>query len=357
MTLVSPLRTLLTARRRRRILPLILLALLATSAGDGAAAPEDMDSDRQRERYGDLVSIFSGDITVPENVYRRGMVFSLGGDVEIAGTAREVVVISGSLRITGEVRGQVVGVFTDMDLDGAEIGGQLVNVLGGLEETDSYIDGPRINITPFGGWFPGVGALLFWGRMFMLFCGFIVLILLAAIVPDRIRVMGEEAPVRYVPAFFVGILGYLGLLVMFSLLSVTLIGIPLAMVAIFVLRWLGTAGLFYAFGRRLGRGFGAEMSVFGALLISFTIYGVLKLAPTPLGIVGLALSGILWTLYLLLIDIPAIGLVILTRMGSRPQPAPAFGGGPTVITPPPAAAPPPPAGTPEPPTSPGGHSG
>ena len=46
-----------------------------------------------------------------------------------------------------------------------------------------------------------------------------------------IRVMGDEAPVRYVPAFFVGILGYLGLLVVFSLLSVTLIGIPLGMFA------------------------------------------------------------------------------------------------------------------------------
>jgi hypothetical protein len=302
---------------RGRLIPLLLLTLFFASSWQHVSAQEEGEDDRPRDRYGDLVSIFSGDIKVPANTHRRGMVFSLGGNVEIEGTVKEVVVLMGSLRVTGDVRGQVVGMFTDIELDGADIGGQLVNVLGALDENDTYIDGPRINITPFGDWFPGLGALLFWSRMFMLFCGFIMLLLLAALVPERIRAMGDEAPVRYVPAFFVGILGYLGLLVLFSLLSVTLIGIPLALAAIFVLRWLGTAGLFYAIGRRLGRGIGAEMSVFGAVLITFTIYGLLKLAPTPLGIVGLVISGILWTLFFLLIDIPAIGLVILTRMGSR----------------------------------------
>lgn len=299
--------------------PALLLGVLclATVAGGGVAAQEDEAPPPTRQRHGDLVSIFSGDIEVPANVDRRGLVFSLGGDVDIEGSAREVVVIFGSLRITGEVHDQVVGVFSHIELDGAEIGGQFVNVLGTLDETDSVIYGERVEVSPFGTWFPGVSALLFWFRMFFLFCGFIMLLLLALVVPDRIRAMGEAAPLRYVPAFFVGILGYLGMLVLFSLLSLTVIGIPLAIAAVFVLRWLGIAGLFYAIGRRLGRGVGAEMSVIGAVLLSFTLYALLKLAPTPLGVVGLVISGLLWTLFFLLIDVPAIGLLILTRLGTR----------------------------------------
>ena len=39
---------------------------------------------------------------------------------------------------------------------------------------------------------------------------FVLLLLIVALVPERVRFLGEEAPVRFVAAFFIGLLGYIG---------------------------------------------------------------------------------------------------------------------------------------------------
>ena len=91
------------------------------AAGAGVMAQEDPEREERRQRRGDLVSIFTEDILIPENVDHSGMIFSLGGNVVVDGSTREVVVILGDLRVTGEVRNQTVGVLTRMELDGAEI--------------------------------------------------------------------------------------------------------------------------------------------------------------------------------------------------------------------------------------------
>jgi len=319
-TIASP-----SCRAAGALLGCLIVGLLFTVP----AAAQDEPPERV-DRYGDLVSIFSGDIRVPSHVNRRGMVFSLGGDVVIEGTVREVIVVGGSVRVTGgKVRGQVVGVLSRITLEDAVIGDQLVNVLGGLTNRGSYIDGQTVNIS-LGNWFPGLTALVFWGRLFFLLAAFVMLLLLGALAPDRIRIIGEETPTRYVTAFFVGILGYLGLLVLVGLLSATLIGIPLALFGFYVIKWLGVGGVFYAIGRRIGRGFGAEMSVLGAVLITFAIYALIRVAPTPLGLPGMFLSSILWTLFFLLIEIPAVGMIILTRMGTRAGGAASLVGPPMV---------------------------
>lgn len=290
---------------------LTLLVALAWPGGTAHGRSEDMEI-----RAGDRVSIFSGDIHVPADQDRRGIVFCLGCDIRIEGRVKEAVVIFGGLQIDGgEVRQQVIGVFSDLELRNATVGDQLVNVLGTLETTGTAIDGQTVNIS-FGNWLPGLTALVFWSRVFALFAGFVMLLLLAAIVPDRIRLIGEEAPVRYVAAFFVGILVWLGALVVFSILSITIVGIPLALLGYFVLKWLGVGGIFYAIGRRIGRAFGGEMSLLGGILITFAIFAAIRLLPTPLGAWGLLLSALLWTLFFLLVEVPALGLIVLTRFGT-----------------------------------------
>jgi hypothetical protein len=342
--------------RRRPLKPapafalfLALSAAVVLPAGVTRAQESDLPGEpREVERWGDLVSVFSGDVHVPANVRQRGTVVCVGGTAVIEGrVTQDVVVIFGDLELTGSVDGQVTGVLSSMELRGATVSRELVSVLGDLELEDSTVSrelvsvlgkldrdeltraaGQIVNIG-FGRWAPSIWAVLFWVRLFHKFMVFVLLLVLVLLVPERIQLMGEEAAVRYAPAFFVGLLGYVGLWVLLGLLSFTVVGIPVALFAFYVLKWMGIAAIFYAVGRRLGRGVGFSPSVLGSVLLVFAIYVVFLLAPMALGWIGLVIVGVLQLVFLLLVALPAVGLVILTRCGGRrlaggePGPAPA----------------------------------
>jgi hypothetical protein len=330
-----------------------LLILLVGLVAAGAV-PAGTDPEERVVKRGDLVSIFAGDIHVPANTRQRGTVVCVGGSVTIEGeVSQDVVVIMGSLTLSGSVDGTVTAVLSDQVLADAEIDDEYVNVLGSIQMQNTSVSGEFVNIlgsverdavsTPpkinFGlGWFPSLWTLLFWGRLVRLLAAFVLLLLLVAVVPDRIRLIGDEAPVRYVAAFFVGLLGYLGLLIVLGLLSATVVGIPLFFFAYWVLKWMGIAGIFFAIGRGLGRAFGREMSLLGAVLLTFAIYAVITVAPTPLRAFGLPLSLMVGTLFVLVVQVPAVGLIILTRVGGYASAAP----GPLPQPPSDLAAPPPP---------------
>jgi len=332
-------------RPRRASVPLLALACLLlpaalsaqTDAPDPVPEPETVPE--RRVLYGDRISIFSGDVFVPENVERRGAITCVGCNVTIEGVVtRDVVVVLGSLEVTGSVEGAVINVLSDARFEGARAGRELISILGTLELIDSEISRDLVSVlTNFesvrsivGNQFvlPGIGlpsgkGIILWFRLFWLFIAFALLLLLAALIPERIQVIAGEAPVRYLSAFFVGILGYLGMLIMVGLLAATVIGIPLAIVGFWVMQWMGVAGIFYAIGHRFGRSFGADLSVLGAVLLTFTLYALIKLSPTPLGFWGLGLSVTIWLLFFFLVQLPAIGLVILTRFGTRAGAKPA----------------------------------
>jgi hypothetical protein len=310
-------------------------------------------------RHGELVSVFSGDIHIPEHVEQWGNIVSVGGDVLIEGRVRgEVVVIGGNLELTGSVRGSAVGVFTTMTVHGAEVSDQLVNVAGTMDREETYIGGQFINLgfgegglslaKPLG----VLGAMLFWCRLLRLLVVFILILLLAIMVPERIRIIGEEAPKRLVSAFLVGLLGYLGLWIALALLAVTIIGIPVAFLLFIVLKWLGIAGIFYFLGHRLGRAMGREMSLLGAVMLSFIPFGLLILLPSAFGLAGLLVALMIHFLIWIFLEVPAVGLVLLTRAGSPPAPpaAAAPAEPPATSSPPepPPASPPPENGAQEP---------
>ncbi len=341
-----------TLQHRRRVsLPLLGLAC---AGGLGAPALADAAFPAERsERSGDIVSVFSDDIDVPADVRQHGNVLCVGSDVRIAGEVTgDVVVILGDLDNRGTIGGGVVGVLAEQRHTDAHIEGELVNVLGSTDlqntrvsrelvsifgkfERDALSSFPSLDLGRFSRWLPSLGAILLWWRGLRLLGVFLLLLLLAALVPDRIRVVSEEAPVRYALAFFVGLAGYLGLLIVCSLLLVTVVGLPLAIVGFMVLKWLGIAGVFHAVGRGLGRSLGREMSLLGAILLGFGLYALLTLAPTPLGLSGIVLSLVLAAAFFFLVEVPALGLVLLTRGGGKASSGAVIA--PRVPSPPPAA--------------------
>jgi len=275
-------------------------------------------------RRGNLVSVFSGDVIIEHNVYQAGQIFCVGGDVIIEGEVRDdVVVIGGSLRLTGSVKGSVIGVLSFLELDGASVRRELINVGGTLEQRDSRIGGEVVNLG-FGDWvaslpspFGVIGFFFVWGRVVKLVLAFVVILLLAAMVPERIRLIGDETPLRIGSAFFVGLLGYIALLVVLLILAATVVGFPIGLIVFRVFKWLGLAGIFFAVGRRVGRSLGREMSLLGAVLLVFLPFALLQIVPLLFGPFGWILAWCLNTLIWLFLEVPAFGMILLTRGGTR----------------------------------------
>ena len=80
-------------------------------------------------------------------------------------------------------------------------------------------------------------------------------------------------------------------LVLVGLLSFTVVGIPVALFAFYVVKWAGIAAIFFAIGNRMGRAAGFTPSVLGAVFLVFAAYVVIMLVPTAFGWFGLVLIG------------------------------------------------------------------
>ena len=206
---------------------------------------------------------------------------------------------------------------SDLEAERSDVSHELVSILGKLDRDDLTRVAGRVTDIGFDRWVPSVWALLFWCRLFLKFIVFVLIMVLVLVMPERIRLMGEEAPVRYVQAFVVGFLAYIVLLVLLVPLLLTVVGAPLGLFLFWVVKWIGTCAIFYAVGRRLGRGAGFAPSVLGSVLLVYAIYVVLWLAPMTLGLGGLMITGVLGVVFMLLVSMPGLGLVILTRFGRR----------------------------------------
>jgi hypothetical protein len=283
----------------------------------------------------------SGDVRVAEGETMEGIV-CVGGDVTIDGEVDgDVVVVTGDLRVNGKIRGDVVAVAGDTRLgDHAVIEGGFTNVGGSLDRHgDSEIRGSVVNVSPLSLDLPGMGkwgnwgglgaAWLFpWWTILGLFLFFVAALVLAAVVPDRVRLISEETPLQLFTAFLFGLLGYMLLILTQVILCVTIIGIPIAILVYFVfviLKWMAMCGIFHYVGIRLARSFGRQTSFLGAILLGLVPFGLIRLIPT-------CCFG--WSVWFL-VEIVAFGLLIITRLGTKPS---------TVVLPPvpaPAPAPPP----------------
>lgn len=301
----------------------------APDAPDASRGPGILDSSRDGEING-----INQDITIKAGETHDGDVTCIRGHVTIDGHVNgDVTVVAGSLDLRGSVDGDVTGVVSRVELyDKSSVEGDLTNVGGSLSREGATVQGQVMNI-PFGiglpkwghGWSPGWGAfagLFFWWKLFAIFLFFVCALLLSALVPERIRLISEEAPARLFTAFIFGLIGYVVFAFAQVFLALTIIGIPLVFLSYLVfvvLKWLAMCGVFHQIGSRLGRAMGREMSLLGAILLGLLPFAVLRLIPVPC--VGFSI----W----FLVEILAFGYLILTRVGTRGTP----------IAVPPAAAP------------------
>ena len=309
-------------------------------------APEN-----HRVYRGGEVSIMTS-IHIPANEVHRGEVVCIGCDAVIEGEVTgDIVVVGGTLILTGRAGHDVVAVLSHVEIgDGVEVGHDFINVLGTLDDHGAIIGNERFNLEMFpglpnlGSAFGALGAMLLYGRLLAVIMVFVVILILAVFVPDRIRLLSEEFPINYGLALLAGIGGYLALWVINSLLVVSFIGIPVAIVlylVFLVLKVLGLAGIFHYFGMRLGRTISREMSLLGAVFVGYVVFSALLLLPHFFGFIGLIVACGLRLLFWFFFECPAIGLVLVTRAGGRPRARPA--GAPLQApTAPPAAPPAPP---------------
>jgi hypothetical protein len=281
------------------------------------------------------------DVTVESGLHERGIV-CVRGDVKIDGEVEgDVVVIAGSLQVNGTVSGTVVAVASPVDLgDHAVIKGDLTNVAGSLDRGDAEIRGSVVNVSPSGLGLPSFGsgwdrdwagwsplAFLFpWGTLLGLFLFFVGAIVLSAVVPDRIRLISQETPVSFFTAFLFGLLGYMLLAMTLLVLCITIIGIPIAFLVycgFVILKWMAMCGLFHYVGARLARSLNINASFLGAILLGLVPFALIRLIPTC------CFGFTVW----FAVEIVAFGLLINTRLGTRPS---------SVLAQPPAPIPPPP---------------
>ena len=290
---------------------------------------EEVDPSEDARVYrGGEVSIMTS-IHIPANEVHRGDVVCIGCDAVIDGEVHgDIVVVGGSLELNGKAGHDVVCVLSEVYLGpDSSVRHDYINVLSSLDDRGADFGNERIVVEPFiglpsiGGAFGVLGAMVLWWKVLKFVVVFLVILVLAIFVPERIRVLSNEFPVSYGLALITGIGGYLALYVVLGLLIVSVIGIPVAFLlhpVFLVLKVMGLAGIFHYVGARLGRSMSREMSLLGAVFIGFLLVSIVLILPHFFGIVGLAVAIVIRLIFWFLFECPAIGLILLTRAGGRP---------------------------------------
>ncbi|RMF76481.1 MAG: hypothetical protein D6738_01340, partial [Acidobacteria bacterium] len=272
---------------------LILVALLAGASLTPALAAGSGDA---------AMPVFNR-IVIDRGEVAPDDIVSVGGTVIVRGVVRgDVVVVGGTFELSGEVTGDVVNVLCDARLDeGATIAGDYVSVLTDVEDAGGTVTGERIHVPMVFSWLPrGVGpfkvvASLFAGwHALRAFVTLLLVLLFALLLPRRIDILAREVPRSYGIALLLGFVLHLLMLTVFLALCSTVIAIPLAfllLLAFWVVRMIGRAGMFCALGRGV---LPAERgtAVLAAVLVGFVPYAVLTVAPFFFGLPGL-LFGLL----------------------------------------------------------------
>jgi len=270
----------------------------------------------QNISFGDVV--FVGKDEVQDNV------ISFGGDVTVEGTVEQsIVVFGGSLVLSGEVGDSVVGFGCNITLKStAVIQGDIASIGGILnKEPGCVIKGDTV-------YFKGGEAIskLFKGSIFSFplmpiiliikligfFVWLLIGLLMAALFPRQLSLASSQVRSAFWPVVGTGIVALIlfgGLVVVFALLSIVLIGIPfLLMLGALglAIKIFGQVALFTFFGESLGKSFGwKNIAPAAAVVIGLIIVSFFKFIPILGFLFSFCLSIIGW------------GVTIRTKFGSR----------------------------------------
>ena len=271
---------------------------------------------KKKERE-DIVK-FGGDVLVTSNEQVNGDVVVIFGSAKIMGEVKGgVVVVFGDVQLTSSstVKGDVVCVWGDAQIeDGAQIkGGTTVLQLGNTlnKNINAHIFSPILTVFRF--------------IRFILLFAFLLLIYLAF--PKPVEIIRDRISTEYAKSLIVGLVGLILLPIGFIILLITILGIPIAILilplTVVVSFLLGGAGFSLFLGRFVQNYLGLKItSSFLHLVIGMLILECLPFLRKALEAVDPTLSSILLVvtiLIFLLAWIPGFGAVLLTRFGTVPQ--------------------------------------
>jgi len=293
---------------KKRSLFLIMILVLA-----GSAYPIQRGQDVS---FGEPVSVAKGEI-------QEGIV-SFGGQVTVEGTIKEnIIVFGGSVVLSGEVGDSVVGFGSNITLkstavikgDIASIGGTLTKEPGCVIKGDTvYFKGSEVLSRLFKEGifsFPLIPVILVI-KLIGFFVWLLIGLIMAGLFPRQLALASSHIRKSFWPVAgtgFVALLLFAGLVIVFALLSLVLIGIPFLLLlgaAGLVVKIFGQVALFYFFGEGLGRSFNRpSLAPAAAVVLGLVVVSIVKFIPFLGFLFGFCLSVIGW------------GVTIRTRFGTR----------------------------------------
>ena len=293
---------------KKRSLYVFLMLALA-----GAVVPLPGSQDIS---FGDIVSVAKGET-------QEGIV-SFGGQVTVEGTVKEnILVFGGSITLSGEVGDSVVGFGSNITVkstavikgDIASIGGTLTKEPGCVIEGDTvYFKGGEAISKLFSGGifsFPLIPIILVI-KLIGFFVWLLIALVMSGLFPRQLALASSQIRTAFWPVAgtgFIAILLFGGLIVVFALLSLVLIGIPFLLLlgAIgLVVKIFGQVALFHFFGESLGRSFNRRsLAPAAAVVIGLVVISFLKFIPILGFFFSFCLSVLGW------------GVTIRTKFGTR----------------------------------------
>ena len=268
---------------------------------------------------------FGEPLVVKKDEIVDGDVLSLGGDVTVAGTVTgDVAIVGANLHLlsSGVIKGDMLTFGGSIHQEpGGEIRGQRVGMLP--KDFRGYgpfpiIFSPLENLITF-----GIPLLLF------VIVSFLFLALAGFFAPRHIERIAETIEVAPLKSILLGFAALVLALPLFLLLCVTIIGIPVALIAqpiaYFVAGIMGFAGVSLFVGTKLQRGTSlSSKSPLSRIFLGALIIEAALILAWFFTLGGKAFAPLFWLFYLIgwivyLVAIMAgLGAVIWTRFGIRP---------------------------------------
>ena len=255
-------------------------------------------------------------------------IFSLGGNVLIEGKVRDdVMVVGGSITISGEAGQSVVGIGSRIVVKSTAVIGDDLAALGGTLEKEPgctiggdtiYVQTRELGNEFFkGGLFQGVFSLslipiIVVVKLVIIFLWLIAAVMGAALFPKPIAFASGEIRKSFWPALgtgLVAIIVFTMLVIFAALLSIILIGIPIALAlgaAGFIVKVFGRLAVFHFLGVSALRAVGSRnMSTMGAVLAGLLLFSLAGFVPILGFFFGFVMNALGW------------GIAIRTKFGSR----------------------------------------
>jgi hypothetical protein len=293
----------------RRVSSLVLLVFLAA-----LVLPATTPAAETRAEDGDAIVVVSGDVTVPRGETVDG-VFIVSGDLKLSGHVDgDVVLVSGDALVSGRIDGSLVTIggqarllpraYVDGNVhygDERPVVAGAAIVRGDVSKEDGF---DSVDFLPF------VSVFLFWLAVGISMAILGVLLLLIA--PRAAEAVAARSRERIGPVIGIGFAVAIALPIAAAIAAVTLVGIPLAFVVLLALLPLGALAYVasaYALGRRLVK---EPKGRIWAFLAGLAVLRALALVPILGFLVGIA-AGIF-----------GLGLIgaAIGAARERPEPAP-----------------------------------